>query len=345
MIDGPFTSHFAFVGAGSLGQAFSGLLAANELAVTLLASPRTAEQLRTAGMIHLRGAVSLDVPVGPAPAEPGQVGVTANPAEIPANVGLFFATKGHQLPAVIASVRAAWPAADDRASWVAGLQNGLVKDDLLAAAFGPERVVGAATILSAGRQADGTVTVTSRGATYLGEFPSGTSPRARDTAASFREAGIPTEAVENVSSVLWSKALNAVGVFGVCVLARSSSTAMGRSPDLVRAYLSLIDEAAAVARASGVELGDYAGFPIRTYVDTPRDEILARFAARAAPPGAPESFPSMVQDLLAGRPLESEAIFADMVERAQRVGVPAPRIELVRDIVRGIEATTILTFA
>lgn len=328
--------HFAIVGAGSLGQAFSALLAANGRVVTLLASTRAAEQLWDAGAVRLRGAVSLDVPVAAAPAEPGHVGVTANPAELPAKVGLFFATKGHQLPAAIEAVRAVWPATGDQESWVAGLQNGLVKDDLLARAFGPDRVVGAATILSAGRQANGTVTVASRGATYLGEFPSGRSPRVESTAAIFREAGIPTEAVDNVSSVLWSKALNAVGVFGVCVLARSSSTAMGRSPDLVRAYLSLIQEAAAVAGASGVELGDYAGFPIRTYVDSPRDDILARFAAHAAPPGAPESFPSMVQDLLAGRPLESEAIFADMVERAQKIGVPVPRIELVRDIARGI---------
>jgi 2-dehydropantoate 2-reductase len=329
----------AFVGAGSLGQAFAGLLAANGQAVALLASPRSAERLQSAGKIRLRGVVTADVPVTTGPAAPGRVAITSNPTDVPPAVGLFFATKGHQLPAAIAAVRAAWPRPDDRLAWVAGLQNGLVKDDLLASAFGPERVVGAATILGAARQDDGTVTVASRGATYLGEFSGPPSPRVTSAVEVLRTAGVPTEAVADVRSVLWSKALNAVGVFGVCVLARCSSTAMGRSPDLVRAYLSLIDEAAAVANANGVALGDYAGFPIRTYVETPEDEILARFAANAAaaPPG-PESFPSMVQDLLAGRPLESEAIFADMVDRGARVGAPVPRIQFVRDVVRGIEA-------
>jgi 2-dehydropantoate 2-reductase len=290
------------------------------------------------GQIRLRGVVSHDVPAAAAPAPPGTVGIAADPRDLPSDAAVFFVTKGHQLPGAIESSRAVWPAPGDRGAWVAGLQNGLVKDDLLAAAFGPERVVGAATILSGQRMEDGSVSVASLGATYLGEFSSAPSPRVQAAVGAFRAAGIPADPVEDPRSVLWSKALNAIGVFGVCVLARSSSTAMGRSPDLVRAYLALIREAAQVARATGVELGDYAGFPIRTYVDTPEDEILARFAANAAkaPPG-PESFPSMVQDLLAGRPIEADAIFADAVDRAARVGVPVPRIALVRDIARGID--------
>src|SRR5205814_792951 len=83
--------------------------------------------------------------------------------------------------------------------------------------------------------------------------------------------------------------------------------------------------AGAVAAANGVELGDYTGFPIRTYLEKTEADVLAIFAANAArlpPPGqAKESFPSMVQDLVAGRPLEVDAIFADVVERAARVGV------------------------
>lgn len=329
--------HLAFVGAGSLGQAFSGLLAAGGRRVTLLASPTTSARLLQHGSIRLRGTVTADVRVAPAPAPPGEVGVTARPADVPPHAGLFFTTKGHQLAGAIGAVRAAWPRHGDERSWVAGLQNGLVKDDVLARAFGLERVIGAATILGAGRQPDGSVVITTRGTTYLGELPDGTSPRVADAVELLCSVGIPADSVRNIRSVLWSKALNAIGVFGVCVLARCSATAMGRRPDLIRAYLALIKEAAQVAEASLIELGDYAGFPIRTYVGTPEPTILARFAANAAaaPPG-PESIPSMVQDLLAGRPLESEAIFADMVDRAARVGIAVPRIQFVRDLTRGL---------
>lgn len=329
----------AIVGAGSLGQAFAGLLAANGQTVTLLATTGSAARLLRDERVHLRGVLSMEIAAAPAPAPAGVVGVTADPRDLPGDTGLIFATKGHQLSGAIDAVRAAWPATDDRTSWVAGIQNGLVKDDLLAAAFGPERRVGAVTILGAQREADGGVAVMARGATYLGEMAGGSSPRVDTAVAILQAAGIPTEAAPDIQSVLWSKECNAVGVFGVSVLARTSAPGLGRKPDLVRAYLSLIHEVAAVAAAYRVRLGDYAGFSIKTYLDKPEDEVLALFASRvtALRAGQTESYPSMTQDLLAGRPMEVDQIFADVVERAARVGVPVPRITLARDLIRGID--------
>jgi 2-dehydropantoate 2-reductase len=331
--------NLSIVGAGSLGQSFAGLLALSGQAVTLLGTQRSAERLLAAGKIRLRGVVEQDVPVAPAPAAPGVVGVTADPGRLPRGTGVIFATKGHDLPAAVDAVRAAWPAADDRASWVAGIQNGIVKDDVLAADFGTERVVGGVTILGAQREPDGGVRVAARGMTYLGELAGGVSPRVEAAVQLLRQAEIPVEAAADIQSVIWSKESNAVGVFGVTVLARVSSPGMGRSPHLVRAYLSLIREVGAVADASGVRIGDYAGFSIRTYLDMSDNDVLALFTSRARPvePGAVESYSSMAQDLLAGRPMEVDQIFADLVERAEKVGVPVPRITLVRDLIRGID--------
>jgi hypothetical protein len=44
----------------------------------------------------------------------------------------------------------------------------------------------------------------------------------------------------------------------------------------------------------------------------------------------------MTQDLLAGRPLEVDEVFGDIVDRAQAAGIPVPRITLVRDLLRGL---------
>lgn len=339
--------NLAIVGAGSLGQAFAGLLARNGQTVTLLASPTTAVRLLEAGRIRLRGVVDLDVPVGRALAPEGTVGVTDDPGKLPAPVGLIFATKGHQLEAVVRSVRAAWPGARDESSWVAGVQNGLVKDDVLRQAFGERRVVGAVTILGAGRQASGEVMVYSRGMTYLGEFPEGVSDRVNEAVAILRSAEIPAEATRDVQSVLWSKECNAVGVFGVSVLTRMSASATMRIPELIHAYLSLVRETAAVAAANGVQVGDYAGFSIRTYVERSDEETLARLLApRPAGSGAPAGppiMPSMTQDLLAGRPMEADEVFADVVVRAEKAGVPVPRIELARDLICGLNRTLAAT--
>ncbi len=45
----------------------------------------------------------------------------------------------------------------------------------------------------------------------------------------------------------------------------------------------------------------------------------------------------MTQDLLAGRSMEAEHIFGDLVERAARARVAVPRLTLVRDLCRGLD--------
>ncbi|HEY7907394.1 MAG TPA: 2-dehydropantoate 2-reductase N-terminal domain-containing protein [Thermomicrobiales bacterium] len=330
-------SSLAFVGAGALGQAFAGLLAKNGQAVTLLATPRTATSLLKEGRIRLRGVVDHDIPVAPAPAPPGVVGVTANAADLPAGVGLIFLTKGHDLAEAIATVRAAWPVAGDDAAWVAGLQNGLAKDDMLASAFGAERVVPGATILGGGRGADGVVTVTALGMTYLGEKPGGSSPRVDAAIEALMAAGIPAQAPASIQSILWSKACNAAGVFGVSVLARASGPQMSGDPHMMHAYLGLVRETAATGAAYGVAVGDYPNFPpIHTYTVTPDEETLAKIV-KPGPLPRGGSLPSMTQDVLAGRPMEVEQVFGDLVERAERAGIDVPRLTLVCDIMRGID--------
>jgi 2-dehydropantoate 2-reductase len=330
----------AFVGAGTLGQIFSASLAAAGQPVTLLATPGTAARLLTAGCLRLLGLVDLTVPAAPAPAPAGVVGVTADARDLPAGAGVVFTTKGHQLPGAIATVRAAWPAAGDASAWVAGIQNGMQKDTLLIEAFGAERVVGAVTITAGQRDPDGTIVLTSRGASYFGEFPRGRSERATAAASAITAAGLPAEAVEDIRSVLWSKEANAVGVFGVSVLTRLAGPRMMRRPDLAGAYLALIREVDSVARADGVAMGDYTGFPIRTYLDHTDDANIAFFSNLPFNPSADPSrdpLPSMTQDLLAGRALEVDAVFTDCVERAARLGVAVPRITLVRDLIRGLD--------
>ncbi len=331
-------STLVFVGAGSLGQAFAALLARNGHPVILLATPQTATELLVAGSIRLEEVVTHTVPVSRLPAEPGTVGVTTDPRELPAGSGVIFTTKAHHLAGAIAQVRAAWPAVDDDAAWVAGVQNGVVKDDLLADAFGPERVIGAATILGAQRKENGRIRVTSLGMTYFGEFAGGQSARVEAAVAALRAADIPAEAPADIRSILWSKACNATGVFGVSLLLGPTAPLMSFDPDLMRAYLTLVRETAAIARAGGVEVGNYPNFPpMRTYVEQTIEETVAKLPPPPPPSTGPRSQPSMVQDYLAGRPMEVEEVFGDIVARAERLGVAAPCLAFVRDVLRGID--------
>jgi len=139
---------FVIVGAGSLGQSFAALLALAGEDVSLLATPRSAERLLARGAITLQGVVDAVVPLRSGSAPGGCVALSTDPADLPHEAQVLFTTKGHDLPAAIENVRAK---AGERIGWAAGVQNGIVKDDLLAAAFGAERVVGAVTIFGAQR--------------------------------------------------------------------------------------------------------------------------------------------------------------------------------------------------
>src|SRR5215212_8784374 len=159
----------AFVGAGALGQAFAGFLAASGQPVTILATQARAAQLHNERYIRLYGVEERAIPVAAAPAPAGMIGITTDPAQLPAVDGLIFTTKAHQLPAAMAAVQRAGATVRDRIGWVAGAQNGLAKDTMLIDAFGPARAIGMVTILSGQSDPDGRINVRSLGMTYLGE--------------------------------------------------------------------------------------------------------------------------------------------------------------------------------
>lgn len=331
------------VGAGSLGQAYAALLARTGDAVTLLASPASAARLTAAGAVRLTGAVAAEVPVGAPGTTGGAVGLTVDPAALDGVAGIVFATKGHQLARAVADVARAMPPEAGRDWWVAGVQNGLAKDDVLSEAFGAARLVGAVSILGAGREDDGRVRIGGLGMTYLGEFDAPPSARVQAAVGRMVAAGIPATAAADIRSVLWSKACNAVGIFGVSALTRLGGPQVWANADLVRAFRALVRETDAVARASGVEVGDYVGFPIRTYLRMTAVEhvayaadLVAGGAANAAI--APGAYPSMTQDLRAGRAMEVEEVFGDVVARADRLGVDVPRVAMVCDLLRGVNA-------
>jgi 2-dehydropantoate 2-reductase len=330
----------AFVGAGALGQAFAALLAASGQPVTILATESRAAQLYNDRYVRLYGVQELAIPIATAPAPAGTIGITTDPAQLPAVEGLIFTTKAHQLPNAIATVRRAWKAADDRIRWVAGAQNGLAKDTMLIEAFGPDRSVGMVTILSGQSDPDGRINVRSAGMTYLGEFAGGASARVTAAVATLNQAGIPATAADDIQSVLWGKACHAAGIFGTTATARTSLLGLMSSPDLANAYVALLRESATIAAAYGIALRDYAGFPVRTYLDQPDSATLATFAANAATmrsSGGPEAYSSMAQDVVSGRAIEVDQVFGDLVERAEQIGVAVPRLTLIRDILRGID--------
>ncbi len=328
---------YGIVGGGALGRAFAAVLASAGRPVTLLMRPRSAEALLAAGVVQVTGAVRLTVPVTPGRGGPDRVGVTSDAADLDHVSGVLFATKAHQLREAATSLRSAAPTST---YWVAGLQNGLAKDDLLAAAFGFDRVVAAATVFGVRREPDGGVTASGLGTTFFGEFAAGQAQRAEDLAAALTESGLPCELVTDARALSWAKTLNAIGVFGVSALTRLPTSDFMHEPHFVRLYLSLVEEAASVASALGVAINDYPDLPMATYLRTPREDLVRRLAQPAPAStgrGRTASWSSLGHDLRQGRRTEWDEVFGDLLRRADRARVPVPRIALVRDLLAGLD--------
>jgi 2-dehydropantoate 2-reductase len=312
----------AIVGPGSLGSVFAALLHRAGHDVILLGRGDTVERLRRTGL-NLIGLeeIRVDVPVTDDPSDVGSVDL------------LLLCTKAIGTESMLRALRGI------EAATVASLQNGIVKERVLADAFGSEKVLGAATMLGAERLADGTVDFTARGTTYLGEADGSVSDRLGSIIAALDDAGLPAQALSDVASVIWSKACLAAGAFAVSVFTRLPVAGIFSSPTLAGAVADLITEAAIIASAAGHPVHDYPGMRVASWAHHPRHVVLEDMAQRAAEMAvAPRVVRvSMLQDLLAGRPLEVEEVYGGLLDAAGSLGIETPRLSLAYALLEGID--------
>ena len=101
---------------------------------------------------------------------------------------------------------------------------------------------------------------------------------------------------------------------------------MADDPDIPGLAASIVEEAAAVALARGVAVSP---------------ERITRSVRHAYAEHRPHK-PSMLQDILAGRPTEIESINGAIVEQARLAGVKAPTIEALARLVRAKQRQALL---
>lgn len=312
------------VGAGSLGTVVAAALAASGCDVALYCRPAQVTPIRAAGLI-ISGVRDLQA----------RVEATANASEIGPADYLLLAVKTRDTAAALAALR------DVPVGAAASLQNGLAKDDQLAACFGRPRVLGAATILGATATGPGRATWTLAGRSYFGELDGPPTPRVEALVAAFNAAGLPAEAVADVRAVEWSKLCQIVPAAALSALTRLEYYKVCKQPDLAALFVDLTHECAAVAQADGVEIGDYEGFNPRTLVTLARPEaaraIIARGEAMEAQ-GLTAMRISMLQDLLRGRPTEVDETLGYVVRTAAAREVPAPLTRFAYGVIHGVEA-------
>ena len=200
------------------------------------------------------------------------------------------------------------------------LQNGLGNAEQMTAFLGSERVGAAACTYGAYRDAEGLVHVGGEGEIRFGPMRPGrewTLVEDLLTGSGFR-----ARLVYDPRPDLWSKLVVNAAINPVSALVRRENGHILACAETSRLAKTLAMEACRVARAEGMPFGEGEMWPQVRLI------IQATAANRS----------SMLQDILAGRPTEIEAISGEILRRGRAFDLPLPATSTVRALIRGLES-------
>lgn len=149
----------------------------------------------------------------------------------------------------------------------------------------------------------------------------GASEAARRVADAFSQAGVESVYTDNVRAAVWQKLMTNASLSALTGVLTVPMGFVTDSPSAWTLCRLLIEEACDVARADGVCFD-------------PQEKIAA---VRAVGVNGPLGITSICADIMNGRYTEVEAISGSVVRAAKRLGVPAPRHEMMVLLVHALE--------
>jgi 2-dehydropantoate 2-reductase len=297
------------VGAGSIGSLFAGHLASVAEVTVLTRRLEHAEALRRHGLRvsgrsdRLARVVATD--------DPGELG----PTDL-----VIVATKAAGLEPAAAALAGHVPEAT-----VMTVLNGLGAEEVVRC-HGAWPILSAVTFMSGTRHSDTHVEYVLDTETWIGPYEDAPYAGAVAAADLVAASGLKAAAFEDLRPAQWSKLIFNATVNAVAALTglpHDAHFAAREHPgDLGHLVYDLMAEGRAVADAAGI----------------PLHEDPWEMNVHATQRGSAH-WPSMLEDVLAGRPTEIELITGSLVREAARHGVPVPLHTAMYRLVRAREAS------
>ena len=202
------------------------------------------------------------------------------------------------------------------------VQNGIDVEREIAQALPDHELISGVAYAAVSREAPGCV-VHHSGFTRLviGNYPKGVSAAVERLASLVKAGGTSVQATDDIVGARWRKCawntvFNPISALGAGlgtrdILASEATTQFAKGA---------IEEVCAIAAAAGHPLPE----------DWPEQQISGTLRL-------PNYVSSMGQDLLAGRPMETEALLGNAVRAARTLAVPAPRLEALYALLSMLE--------
>ncbi len=251
-----------------------------------------------------------------------RVQATQDPAEVGrVDYVLIFTKANHTREAARSAIPLVGPQ-----TWIVTLQNGLGNVEVLAEVFPTERILAGVCFLWSDLVAPGRIRWTPHPVEiHLGPVePSGFSA-ARQFAALLTEAGLPAQALPDPWEAIWYKVAFNAAANALSAITRLPVGPLVAQPATREIFEQLVRETVAVAAAEGVSLDP--------------QRVMDALFKRHQSPEERTHLPSMLQDVLRGRPTEIAFLNGEIVRRAQRHGIPVPYNALLTGIAEILERT------
>jgi len=202
------------------------------------------------------------------------------------------------------------------------IQNGLGSSVKVADILGPERVIlGVVGGFGASIKGAGHAHHNGMELVRLGELNGPVSSRVEAVAEVWRAAGFSVKTFDDIDQLVWEKLVCNVCFSGTCAITEWTLEEVITDEDAWRVASGCATEAFNVAKAKGIHL-DF---------DDPV-EYVRNFGSKM-----PRSRPSMLLDLLEGRPTEIDVINGAIPPEGEKCGVPTPYNIVVSSLVRAKE--------
>ncbi len=297
------------MGAGAIGSLYGGLLSLKYPgSVTLVGRNPLVASVNEGGLI-LEGVM-------------GEYTIAVRAIEDPSTIKkadyVFITTKTYDTLTAAQSVKHLI----DAGAYVIIVQNGIGTELALAEALNTTRVIRATTCMGALMVSPGIVNATGRGITELGSRYPENMETVYKIADLLQDAGFDVRTSENIEGVVWTKTIVNCGINPIGALTGMTNGEIHGNPILRELVIRLVQETAAVADALGIELT----------TDDPVRYTLGTAEATS------ENTNSMLQDILARKRTEIDAITGAVIRIANELGLNAPVSQTVFALVKAIES-------
>lgn len=292
---------FAVMGAGAVGCYYGGMLARGGHEVTLIARPQHVQAVQQQGLLMETLTFKEHVPLQ----------ASSEAAAVQGAQCVLFCVKSTDTAEAAASIA---PYLENDAV-VLSLQNG-VDNAERAQALLQQTVIPTVVYVATEMAGPGHVKHHGRG-----ELVIGASKRSEALVAEFAQAGVPVQISDNVMGALWSKLIINCAYNALSAITQLPYGRLVQGPGIEATMHAAVDEALAVAAASGVRvLGDAWG----------QVQAIARSMAT--------QFSSTAQDLARGKPSEIDYLNGHVVRQGERLGMATPVNRTLQALVKTLEA-------